>query len=33
MSVSVERNGNEATLKINLPVEDVAKVFDKAVAK
>ena len=33
MSVSVERNGNEATLKINLPVEDVAKAFDKAVAK
>ncbi len=33
MSVSLERNGNEATLKIFLPVEDVAKAFDKAVAR
>lgn len=33
MSVSLERNGNEATLKISLPVEDVAKAFDKAVAR
>lgn len=33
MSVSVERKGNEATLKVTLPVEDVAKAFEKAVAK
>ena len=33
MSVSVERNGNEATLKITLPVEDVAKAFAKAADK
>lgn len=33
MSVSVERKGNEATLKVSLPVEDVAKAFEKAVAK
>lgn len=29
MSVSVERKGNEATLKVTLPVEDVAKAFEK----
>ena len=33
MSVSVERNGNEATLKITLPVEEVAKAFAKAADK
>ena len=33
MSVSVERNGNEATLKISLTVEEVAKGFEKAVAR
>ena len=33
MSVSVERKGNEATLKVTLPVEDVAKAFERAVAK
>ena len=33
MSVSVERKGNEATMKVTLPVEDVAKAFEKAVAK
>jgi trigger factor len=33
MSVSVERKGNEATLKISLPVENVAKGFERAVAR
>ena len=33
MNVSVERVGNEATLKITLPVEDVNKGFKKAVDK
>lgn len=33
MSVSVERNGNEATLKITLTTEEVAEGFKKAVAR
>ncbi len=33
MSVSVERKGNEATLKITLPVEEVEKGFVRAVAR
>ena len=30
MSVSVERKGNEATLKFTIPVEEVAKGFRKS---
>ncbi|MCH3950276.1 MAG: trigger factor [Acidaminococcus sp.] len=33
MSVSVERNGNDATLKITLTTEEVAEGFKKAVAR
>ena len=33
MSVSVERKGNEATLKFTIPVEEVAKGFERAVAR
>ena len=33
MNVSVERNGNEATVKIDAPVEVVGKAFKDAVAK
>ena len=33
MNVTVERVGNDATLKITLPAEEVNKGFKKAVAK
>lgn len=33
MNVAVERVGNDATLKITLPAEEVNKGFKKAVAK